>query len=141
MPYQPLPYAHKNLGKIVTGRFLVTFDHMNTLQKELNCFVVGKSRTWPPLILKGPFITQTKIYSVYRVHGTQNDRLELTVSTQKSVLKNMHRVLKYLPKCPKICRFGLATWILAHSDQYLGTRCIFFKTEFCVETVSSSRSF
>ena len=31
---------------------------MNTLQKELNCFLVGKSRTWPPLILTAPFITQ-----------------------------------------------------------------------------------
>ena len=86
---------HKNLGGIVTGCFLVTFYHMNTLQKELNCFVVGKSRTWPLLILKAPFITQKKIHSVYRVHGTQNDRLELTVSTQKSVLKNMNRVMKY----------------------------------------------
>ena len=45
---------------MVPGRFLVTFGHMNTLQKELNCFVVGKSRTWPPLILIAPFITQKK---------------------------------------------------------------------------------
>ena len=39
-----------------------------------------------------PFITQKHFCSVYRVHGTQNDRLELTVSKQKSVLKNMYRI-------------------------------------------------
>ena len=93
--WQPLPFMHKIKRKIVTGRFLVTFGHMNTLQKELNCFVVGKSRTLPPLILTAPFITQKKIHSVYKVYGTQNDRLKLTVSTQKSVLKNMQRVLRY----------------------------------------------
>ena len=36
-----------------------------------------------------PFISQKKNSSDYRLHGTQNDRLELTVSTQKSVLKNI----------------------------------------------------
>ena len=81
---------------MVPGCFLVTFGHMNTLQKELNHFVVGKSRTWPPLKVIAPFNTRKKkIRSVYKVYGTQNDRLELTVSTQKSVLKNMHRVLRY----------------------------------------------
>ena len=87
---------------MVPGRFLVTFGHMNTLQKEFNCFVVGKSLTWPPLKLIAPFITRKKICSVYKVYGTQNDRLELTVSTQKSVLKNMHRVPRFSPKCAKI---------------------------------------
>ena len=42
-----------------------------------------------------PIISPTKNSSDYRVHGTQNDRLEPTVSTQKSILKNMHRVLRY----------------------------------------------
>ena len=85
-----------------------------------------------------PFITQKKNCSVFGVHGTQNDWL---VSMQKSVLKNMHRDRRYWPKCLKIWRFGLATWILAHFAQYLWTRCILFKTDFCIETVSSSRSF
>ena len=75
----PLPYTYKKNGP---GRFLVTFGHMNTLQKEFNCFVVGKSRTWPPLLLTAPFITKKKICSIYEVYGTQNDRLELTVLTQ-----------------------------------------------------------
>ena len=88
-----------------------------------------------------PFITQKKICSVYGLHGTQNDRLELTVSTQKTVLKKTHRVPRYWPKSLKIMRFGLATSILAHFGQYLETRCIFLETVFCVETVSSSRSF
>ena len=62
---------------MVPGRFLVTFGHMNILQKKLNHFVVVKSRTWPPLKLIAPFITQKKIRSVYKVYGTQNDQLEL----------------------------------------------------------------
>ena len=33
--------------------------------------------------------------SVYGVHGTQNDRLEATVSMQKSVLKNMNQVSRF----------------------------------------------
>ena len=51
---------------MVPGRFLVTFGHMNTLQKESNCFLVGKSRTWPPLILTTPFITQKKFVHFIR---------------------------------------------------------------------------
>ena len=43
----------------------------------------------------GPLYKSEKNSSDYRVHGTQNDWLELTVSTQKSVLKSMHRVLRY----------------------------------------------
>ena len=74
---------HKDFKKIVPGRFLVTFGHINTLQKELHCFVVGKSQTWTPLILMAPFITRKKNCSVYKVLGTQNNQLELTVSTQK----------------------------------------------------------
>ena len=48
------------------------------------------------------------IKSDYRVHGTQNDQLEPRVSTQISVLKNMHRVPRYWQIHPKLCRFGLA---------------------------------
>ena len=88
-----------------------------------------------------PFISQKKNGSVYELHGTQNNRLELTVSTQKTVLKKTHRVPRYWPKSLKIMRFGLATSILAHFGQYLGTWCVFFEIVFCVETVSSSRSF
>ena len=55
-----------------------------------------------PKISTTPFITQKKFCYVYRVHGTQNDQLELMVSTQKLVLKNIHRVPRYIPKCAKI---------------------------------------
>ena len=48
-----------------------------------------------------PIISPKKNSSDYRVHGTQNDRLEPTVPTQKSILKNMHRVLRYLQKCAR----------------------------------------
>ena len=90
---------------------------------------------------QSPFISPKKNSSDYRVHGTQNDRLESRVSTQKSVFKNMHRVPRYLAKRPKnqvakpnLHNFGCFC-------QYLGTRCIFFKTDFCVETLGSSWSF
>ena len=122
------------------GCFLVTFGHMNTLQKELNHFMVGKSRTWHPLKVIAPFITRKKIRSVYKVYGTQNDRLELTVSTQKSVLKNMHRVPRYYQKSVENRPSKPNQQNLTHFGRYLGTQCIFFKTDFCVETVSPSRS-
>ena len=44
---------------------------------------------------KDPYISLKKDSYDYMVCGTQNNRLELTVSMQKSVLKNMHRVLRY----------------------------------------------
>ena len=36
--------------------------------------------------------------SDYRVQGIKIDQLGLTISTQKSVLKNVHRVPRYYPK-------------------------------------------
>ena len=48
-----------------------------------------------------PLISEKKNCSDYRVHGIQNDRLGLTVSTQKSVLKNEHRVPRYCKMCQK----------------------------------------
>ena len=88
-----------------------------------------------------PFISQKKNSSDYRLHGTQNDRLELTVSTQKSVLKNMHWGLRYWPKRAQIEVAKPNLHILRHFGQYLRTRYVFFKTDFCIETVGSSRSF
>ena len=43
----------------------------------------------------------------YGVHGIQNDWLGLTVSTQKSILTNMHLVPRFRQKCVKFCRFGM----------------------------------
>ena len=42
-----------------------------------------------PLFGKGsdPFVSETKNLSDYRVHGIQINRLELTVSTQKSFFR------------------------------------------------------
>ena len=54
-----------------------------------------------------PFISPKKNSSDYRVYGSQNNRLEPRVSTQKSVLKNMHRVLRYWQKCKKFLTFCL----------------------------------
>ena len=43
-------------------------------------------------------MNKNKSFSHYGVHGIQIDRLGLTVPTQKSVLKNMHRVPRYYQK-------------------------------------------
>ena len=64
----------------------------------------------------------------------------IMVSMQKTVLKNMHRVLRYWQKCVKCYWFGLEGRFWTVFWYYLGTRCIFFKTDFCVETVRLSRS-
>ena len=49
---------------------------------------------FPPKFGSDPFKGEKK-NSDYGVHGIQIDRLELTISTQKSVLKSMHRVPGY----------------------------------------------
>ena len=46
-------------------------------------------------------------YSEYRVYGTQNERLEPTVLTQKSGLKKMHGVLRYCQKGKTFLTFCL----------------------------------
>ena len=94
-----------------------------------------------PKISTTPFITQKYFRYVYRVHGTQNDRLDLTVSTHKSVWKNMPWVPRYLPKCAKIQVAKPNLHIFIRFGQYLQTPCIFFKTDLYVATVSPSRSF
>ena len=78
--------------------------------------------------------------SDYGVHGIQIERLGLTVPTQKSVLKNMHRVPRYYQKSVQNRPSKPNHRNLTHFGRYLGTRCIFFKTDFCVGTVSPSRS-
>ena len=87
-----------------------------------------------------PYISEKKKSLDYRVHCIQIDRLGLTVSTQKTILKNMHRGQRKRPKCVKFCWFGLEGQFLTLFWWYLGTRCIFFKTDFSIETVSLSRS-
>ena len=45
-----------------------------------------------PLNICDPLYSPKNFHSVYKLYGAQNDRLELMVSTQKSVLTNIHRV-------------------------------------------------
>ena len=87
-----------------------------------------------------PLKGEKKNCSDYGVHGIQIDRLGLTISTQKSVLKNMHRVPRYYQKSAQSWPSKPNQQNLTHFGRYLGTRCIFFKTDFCIETVSLSRS-
>ena len=93
------------------------------------------------LKIPGPLYESKKNSSDYRLHGTQNDRLEPTVSMQKSVLKNMHWVQRYWRKGSQILSFCLKSQIRIHFCQYLRTRYIFLKTDFCDETVGLRRSF
>ena len=87
-----------------------------------------------------PFIGEKKNCSDYRVHGIQIDWLRLTVSMQKSVLKNMHRVPRYHQKSVKNWPSKPNQQNLTHFGRFLWPRCIFFKIVFCVETVSPSQS-
>ena len=97
---------------------------------------------WKIFIENGsdPFIDEKKICADYRVHGIQIDRLRLTVSMQKSVLKKKHWVPRYYQKSGQNRPSKPNLQNLTHFDWYLGTRCIVFKTDFCIETVSPSRS-
>ena len=74
--------------------------------------------------------------SNYRAHGTPNDRLEPRVSLQKSIWKYMHLVQRYLQKGKIFLTFS---W-KAEFCQFIRTRCKFFKTNFCIETLGSSRT-
>ena len=71
------------------------FDVLN--MGNISNFHLDHSNRYLFLLFKfqDPFISPKKNSSDYRVYGTQNDRLEPRVSTQKSVLKNMHRVQRY----------------------------------------------
>ena len=107
----------------------MTYDVMTYDNKTYKVNKTTRSCFYIPYHL---YITSYHITSVYRVYGTQNNQLELMVSIQKSVLKNMHRFPRYRPKCIKFCWFGLEGQISTLFCLYLGTRCIFFKTNFCI---------
>ena len=83
--------------------------------------------------IDSPLYNSKKIRSVYKVYGTQNDRLKLTVSTQKSVLKNMQRVPRYRPKYAKFCWFGLEGDFLHFFGNILGLGAYFFKPIFALK--------
>ena len=76
---------------------------------------------------------EKKNCSYYRVHGIQIDRLGLTVSTQKLVLKTMHWVPSYRSKCIKFCRFGLKGWFLHFFGNILGLGAYFLKLIFALK--------
>ena len=112
---------------------------------KLSCFGVKPIDNW--FVCCGCCYTffrcvsiSSKNLAVYGVYGTLFDRLELTISTQKSVLKKKYRVMRYCPKYVKIWAFCSKSQFLALIRRYLWTHCIFFKSDWCVETVSPSRS-
>ena len=73
--------------------------------------------------LQDPYISPKKNSSDYRVHGTQNDRLESRVSMQKSVWKNMHRVLRYWQKCIQHTHPTGKVYVSASSDRISTVEC------------------
>ena len=79
--------------------------------------------------------------SVCTFYCTQNDRLDPTVSMQKSVWKSDHRRLRNLQNY-------FSTWhakpnhnLILFFLNYLGLGWSVFQTNFCIETVGSRRSF
>ena len=111
----------------------------NSRSYQDGIYLSQKILRWFTYISVTPYsITQKKIV---RLHGTQNDQLEPTIPTQKSVLKNIDRVPRYQPKCVWIQVNKPNLHMIKHFGSFLSTRWIFFKTDFCVETMSSSRSF
>ena len=77
------------------------------------------------LKISGPLYTaRKKNCPLFKVHYALNDRLDLTVSMLKLILKNKHQIPRYYTN---VSKFKI--------------RGIFFKTNVCVETIRSSRSF
>ena len=79
--------------------------------------------------------------SVCTFYCTQNDRLNPTVSMQKSVWKTDHPRPRYLWKNKIGLRFGLACHVKKHFCKYIGPGWSVFQTDFCIETVGLRRSF
>ena len=68
-----------------------------------------------------------------RVYSIQINQLRLTVSMQKLVLKNMHRVQRYWQKCVKFCWFGLECWFLTVFGNKFGLGEYFSKPIFALK--------
>ena len=125
-------------------RFLTNFDMGNTkmtsifahsiwiLQKLSEIEEIFKAHGKNLWILKN---------SVCTFYCTQNDRLDPMVSMQKSVWKTDHSGLRYLRKPKMGLQFGLACHVEKHFCKYLGPGWSIFQTDFCIETMGSSRSF
>ena len=88
---------------------------------------------FPPKFGSDPFKGEKKNCSDYGVHGIQIDRLGLTISTQKSVLKNMHRVPRYYQKTVQNLPSRPNRQNLACFGQYLETWAYFSKPIFALK--------
>ena len=113
---------------------------------RMNTHFAQSSLVFPPQLLVFEAIFEVHgqnifFCSVCTFYCTQNDRPDLTVSTQKSVWKTSHSGLRYLQKCiltrhTKPNREPKMVFL-----KYLSPRWVIFQTDFCVETVRSGRSF
>ena len=65
------------------------------------------------------------------------NRLEPMVSTQKSALKYMHRVMRYWQKDKIFQKFCLKGYICINYCQYLRTQWIYFKARYDLGNVKA----
>ena len=96
-----------NKTKIWNLNLLTLFSHSITMWVISKKFETSWTSGMPPIGIpqngSDPFISK-KNHSHFRI---QINRLGLTNSTQKAVLRNMNQVPRYRPKCVKFCWFGL----------------------------------
>ena len=82
--------------------------------------------------MKNPLKSRHPFCWVHRVYGIQNDRLDLRIKDFFSVLKKMNYSRRYKQKGEIEKKLN---------REYLGLRCVFFKTEKKFLILRSSRSF
>ena len=111
---------------IKTNHFPIGNDMISSQKKFQPNRSFLRPPEFPPKFGSDPFKGEKKHYFDYGVHGIQIDRLRLTISTQKSVLKNVHRVPRYRPKRVQNLPSKPNQQNSTHFGRYLGTRCIFF---------------
>ena len=86
------PLCAQSQNSKYNGAFSGYFCSYKLVAKRFRALSTWEVPVLAPFKVDSPLYNSKKNSSDHRVYGTQNDRLELTVSTQKSVLKNMHWV-------------------------------------------------
>ena len=88
-------------------------------------FVASSRNLWTTQVLP----RNNNNYSEYRAHCTLKDRPEPSVLTQKSVLKNIHRVLRYWQKCTWVVQRFLLQATKSDHEKELAIRKMFISSK------------